>query len=298
MKKIQPDVQKGDLKINMGKTTAVSPSEQARNGSENIEQSDFTNMSIPYKKGGAVLDAGFISSAGTTRPAAEAEAHPNDSNEHSRSHESNGDTADAAHASTNNTDAASVSTAATAPGAVQSPLPEDIAKSLKQTKSTRRKGTVLICFGVLLLILAGVFFASSLMSAPKSVYAVESNRYDVPDGLLQEGTVDSATNVVYLYDLEGDSVPYAVEYHAVEKGLLGEEDLYESWNGEDTFDDATKGEDVALDVQNFRKIVVHLPEEARGYVAGSDDAELNTAKIDDQQPPASEEDANDADTEK
>lgn len=137
--------------------------------------------------------------------------------------------------------------------------------------SSRKKGTILICIGIVLLVIAGAFFVSNLLFAPKNIYSIESQRYDVPDGLLQEGAVDSATNVVYLYDIDNDATPYAIDYHAVEKGLFGEKDLYESWDGETTFASKTDGNKVAADVQNFRKIVVHLPEEAKGYVAGAPD---------------------------
>lgn len=163
------------------------------------------------------------------------------------------------------------------------PLDAAVEKSAKQAASTRRKGTILILVGVLLIVLAGVFFASSIFSSPSSVRYAETTRYDVPDGLLQEGTVDSATDVVYLYDLDDGATPYAVEHHAMEKGLLGERDLYSEWDGSSDFREGTRGDEVALDVNNYRKIIVHLPSEAKGYVAGSDDAKsVKTEKIESQ----------------
>lgn len=174
-------------------------------------------------------------------------------------------------------------------GKLASPSSATAEKSAKQAASTRRKGTLLILVGVLLIVLAGVFFASSIFSSPSSVRYAETARYDVPDGLLQEGTVDSATDVVYLYDLDDGVTPYAVEHHAMEKGLLGERDLYSEWDGSSDFREGARGDEVALDVSNYRKIIVHLPAEAKGYVAGSDDSkDVKTEKIEPQDEPTSE----------
>lgn len=173
-----------------------------------------------------------------------------------------------------------------------SPSNAAVEKNTKQAASTRRKGTILILVGVLLIVLAGVFFASSIFSSPSSIRYAETARYDVPDGLLQEGTVDSATDVVYLYDLDDGVTPYAVEHHAMEKGLLGERDLYSEWDGSSDFREGARGDEVALDVSNYRKIIVHLPSEAKGYVAGSDDAKsVKTEKIESQDGTAGEQDA-------
>lgn len=173
-----------------------------------------------------------------------------------------------------------------------SPSSAAVEKSAKQAAGTRRKGTILILIGVLLIVLAGVFFASSIFSSPSSVRYAETARYDVPDGLLQEGTVDSATDVVYLYDLDDGATPYAVEHHAMEKGAFGEKDLYGEWDGSSDFREGTRGDEVALDVSNYRKIIVHLPAEAKGYVAGSDDAKsVKTEKIESQDGTAGEQGA-------
>lgn len=177
-------------------------------------------------------------------------------------------------------------------GKLASPSSAAVEKNAKQAASTRRKGTILILVGVLLIVLAGVFFASSIFSSPSSVRYAETARYDVPDGLLQEGTVDSATDVVYLYDMDDDATPYAVEYHAMEKGPFGEKDLYGEWDGSSDFREGTRGDEVALDVSNYRKIIVHLPAEAKGYVAGSDDAKsVKTEKIESQDGTVGEQDA-------
>lgn len=135
-------------------------------------------------------------------------------------------------------------------------------------KPSRKRGIVLVCLGIAMLICAGAFFASSLLSQSSTIKMTQLSQYAVPDGMLQEGAMDTATDVIYIYDLSPEDAPYAIESHAIIDGLFGTTDLYEQWDGEKMFEQEREGNTISGDVSNYRKIVIHLPSEAKGYVAG------------------------------
>lgn len=135
-------------------------------------------------------------------------------------------------------------------------------------KPSHKRGIILICLGVIMLLAAGIFCAHALFSNPSTITMTQLAQYEVPDGMLQEGTIDSGTDVLYVYDLDADDVPYAVESHATVSGLFGTTDLYEKWDGEKAFSEELTGNSASGDATNYRKIVIHLPDEAKGYVAG------------------------------
>lgn len=145
-------------------------------------------------------------------------------------------------------------------------------KTKGDTKS--HLGTVLITIGAVLITLGLVLVVAGAFIHPKgSLSWQQTSQYEVPDGMLQDQAgADPTTSIAYIYDVEPDDEPYAVEYHAIARydSLFagGERDLYNEISAsgnEITFKEwASDNSSVSKgDVNNFRKIDVHLPAEAK-----------------------------------
>lgn len=140
-----------------------------------------------------------------------------------------------------------------------------------------RLGTLLIVIGVLFFVFAiGTFiYSSTVGQATPTLHWAQSDQYTVPDGLLQDGqNIDAGTDLIYIYDVASGEEPYAVEEHAtLEKdGLFGKTqvDWYETYKDSGNSFSKTVSQEGPVkvgEVTNYKRIIVHLPKEARESVS-------------------------------
>lgn len=267
MKKITPDIDKikTPQNANSNNHTSGNPPTKPETWTDADgtvwHRNPMVNMGIPYKEDGVVLDAGIISPI--RRDSAACNNEDVDCNNDG-----------------NNINAPTESARASELSKADISVKQERYESMETKKSAKprksRLGLALIALGVACVIAAVLFCISSAINGEREVTMQETSTYEVPDGLLVDGTIDSATNVVYLYDLSGDEAPYAVEYHAVADGAFGNDDLYEKWDGEESFDIASRKYKNNGNASNFREIEVHLPAEARGFVASENTQNANS----------------------
>lgn len=154
--------------------------------------------------------------------------------------------------------------------------PDVTERSARMENAVRKKrvswikiaAVALIIGGAALLLSTTPALISTFFPQDEHISYAETDTYAVPDGLLQSGTIDSGTDVSYVYDLAEGDEPYAVEFHAQVAGFPSARDLYAEWDGESAFMDSMRGADRDSDVMNWRKIIVHLPSDAKGSVTG------------------------------
>lgn len=140
----------------------------------------------------------------------------------------------------------------------------------------------LVIFAISLLTIGISFsYSKSIKQAQKTIDFVEYSEYDAPDGLiLSSQRKDATADISFSYDIAASDKPTATEYHAVMTyndlfGNLHEEDLSNYSNDINaSIDDAINAKNEGTIMNNAgsnytKKIVMHLPEEARNTVENS-----------------------------